>query len=448
MRTETDIPRTRSVRDRSTRTRTGTTARVLGVLLTLLAALVPLTGATAAADDGAPLELILPEPTGPYEVGEISAHLVDAGRPDPWEPDRSRELMVSVWYPAKASDAPRAPWLSPGAASVFEQLMAIPQYLDIPVGSVDWAGAETHARVAAPVLTKGGKKWPLVLFSAAQGTTRQLNSVQVEDLASRGYVVVTIDHTYESAAVEFPGGRVVPGKALDRTPETQKISADSRVADTRFVLDRLTALSRSKATVFGGTTLPRGLGKAFSLRDVGMFGHVQGGYTTVESMYHDPRIDAGINLDGELAHGTGLGGIPYVPGEAARHGVGRPVLLMGAERADATGTLVDHNHVNGFDRSWADFWAAQTGFKRDLTLADSALDSYADFTFFLPQITAVQPLDPEIVRLFIGTVDPTASLTAQRAYIGAFFDRFLKDKDTGLLDGPSSQYPEITFVTD
>ncbi|WOP38612.1 hypothetical protein RKE32_34985 [Streptomyces sp. Li-HN-5-13] len=29
-----------------------------------------------------------------------------------------------------------------------------------------------------------------------------------DDLASRGYVVVTLDHTYDATAVQFPGGRV------------------------------------------------------------------------------------------------------------------------------------------------------------------------------------------------------------------------------------------------
>jgi hypothetical protein len=46
----------------------------------------------------------------------------------------------------------------------------------------------------------------------------------------------------------------------------------------------------------------------------------------------------------------------------------------------------------------------------------------------------------------IGSVDPDRSIAAQRAYIAAFFDLYLRHRDTHLLDGPSPAYPEIEFV--
>lgn len=46
-------------------------------------------------------ELSLPEPSGVYEVGTRSLHLVDENRADPWKPKIGpRELMTSLWYPA------------------------------------------------------------------------------------------------------------------------------------------------------------------------------------------------------------------------------------------------------------------------------------------------------------------------------------------------------------
>ena len=50
---------------------------------------------------GPGLGVALPPPTGPFPVGVQDFHLVD-DRPDPWVPDRDRELMVSAWYPALA----------------------------------------------------------------------------------------------------------------------------------------------------------------------------------------------------------------------------------------------------------------------------------------------------------------------------------------------------------
>src|SRR5689334_4625782 len=46
--------------------------------------------------------LTLPAPTGPYPVGTVDLHLIDHARANPWTATPPyRELMVSVWYPAR-----------------------------------------------------------------------------------------------------------------------------------------------------------------------------------------------------------------------------------------------------------------------------------------------------------------------------------------------------------
>ncbi|MEU5099153.1 hypothetical protein [Streptomyces sp. NPDC020996] len=38
------------------------------------------------------------------------------------------------------------------------------------------------------------------------------------------------------------------------------------------------------------------------------------------------------------------------------------------------------------------------------------------------------------------------AITAERAYLAAFFDRWLRGRDDeGLWDGPSARYPEVRF---
>ncbi|MFE5852611.1 lipase [Streptomyces sp. NPDC056500] len=423
--------------------------RSLRILLALLAAMLLLfvDGAPARASvpgtgTNPPVALTVPQPTGVHGVGVIKSHLVDTSRQDPWKPERKRELMVSVHYPAvRATQYPLSPWMSPGVVPVFEHLMALPGYLAIPSGSVDWVGARSNSRVAAPLDTTATSP-RVVLFSTAQGTTRELNTVLIEDLASRGYIVVSIDHTYESAAVEFPNGRVEIGLNHDRGPVTQKKSIDSRVADTKFVLNRLAAVSCTSG-VLGSTALPAGLAAAINTTKVGMFGHVQGGYTTAETMHADSRIHAGINLDGVMAYGDGKGGNPYLPGQAAQHGLGeRPMLLMGA---GTHGTPGNHDHTSGSDQSWSDFWSVHHGWKRDLTLNETALDSYTDFSFFLPQINTRVPIAPSMIELFIGRIDPVLSMNTQRVYVRSFFDLALRNRQSDLLNGPSPQYPEIKF---
>lgn len=87
------------------------------------------------------VEFTLPAPTGPYRVGSTELHLIDRDRPDPWVPERKRELMVSVFDPAAFGAAeryPRTPWMRPGAAVHFDQTVA--PTLGIQPGDVDWAG--------------------------------------------------------------------------------------------------------------------------------------------------------------------------------------------------------------------------------------------------------------------------------------------------------------------
>ena len=53
----------------------------------------------------------LPHPSGPYEMGTLTYHWVDANRPEVFSADSNarRELMVQIWYPAKGDpSSPRA----------------------------------------------------------------------------------------------------------------------------------------------------------------------------------------------------------------------------------------------------------------------------------------------------------------------------------------------------
>ncbi|WP_246843503.1 lipase [Allokutzneria sp. NRRL B-24872] len=408
------------------------TLRRLAAAGMALAAMLALTPAAP----GAEATFQLPAPTGRQHVGVTDLHLVDTARADPWKPERRRELMISVWYPAHNDHRfPRAPWITPGLAAVQDEFGA---GLGIPKGSVDWTAVRTHARTGAPA-TPGKRQ--VVLYTPGLGFPRSAQTAIVEDLASRGYVVVTMDHTYETN-VEFPGGRVEVPVRLEIEPVTMKKILDVRVADTRFVLDSLTRLARGTAS----RPLPRGLSGVLDLGEVGVFGHSYGGFTGGETMVHDRRIAAGVNLDGSLAYGFGeLMGQPYLPGEVAVRGLDRPFLLMGSEAIDpATGNLVRHTHLDQRDRSWPQFWANQRGWKRDLLLGRSGHIGFTDYQVVLRRLA----LPEEQVKKLVGTVDANRSIAAQRAYVAGFFDLHLRHRDTGLFTGASPQHPDITFITD
>ncbi|MEU6430467.1 lipase [Microbispora sp. NPDC046973] len=383
----------------------------LGAALALtMTAAVPASAAVTAAPGISTvtgIRLSLPAPSGPLPVGTVSVRLVDRSRPDPWVAGGPyRELMASVWYPAtRAQRRPVSPHLPPLVAADLDATSA-PVLLGVRPGQVDWAATRTHARLQAPVRPRAGG-YPVVLYSPGYMVPRSLGTLAAEDLASRGYVVVTVDHTYEVSAVEFPGGRLERAKARADSMADAMKALDVRVADLRFVLDVI-------STRHGG--LPTWLYKALDTTRVGAVGFSMGGAATAGLMYADHRVKAGVNLDGSLL------------GEVAERGLDGPFLQLAADERD--------------DPSWETFRKQRRGWKRDLRLAGARHYSFSDLQALVPRISDRLGTPSEIV----GTVDPVRSVTAQRAYVAAFLDLHLKGRETPLFDGPRPAFPEVSFL--
>ncbi|MFD7608756.1 alpha/beta hydrolase family protein [Streptomyces mirabilis] len=370
----------------------------------------------AANPTPTPVRLTLPAPTGPHPLGTVSLHLVDRSRVDPWQDSRpARELMIQLWYPAHAAHGhPPAPWMSPGAATVFEREQGIPPgTLLLPT---------THAHLAAPV-NRGRCGRPVVLYSPGLRSDRSLGTVLIEELASHGYLVVAIDHTYDADQVEFPGGRVETFAITGDIDDALIAKALTiRTADTRFVLDQLTALNAGHNTDAGRRPLPPTLAGTFDLSRVGMLGHSLGGATAAAAIRADRRLRAGANLDGSLL-------------SPVTAGTDRPFLLFGSDPGPGPE-----------DPSWDQFWTSQYGWKRELALIGSTHTSFTDLETLLPQAAPALGLTPSQVTQAIGTLDPNRAIHTQRDYVRAFFDLHLRHLDNHLLQHPSPRYPQIRFV--
>jgi predicted dienelactone hydrolase len=267
---------------------------------------------------------------------------------------------------------------------------------------------------------------------------RELGTGLVSDLASRGYIVVTIDDTYEAAEVAFPGGRIV-------TPRPNQSYVDSiRIADTRFVLDELGGLASGRNPDADHRTLPNGLSAALDLNKVGIFGHSLGGATAAKAMAADRRIAAGINLDGSM----------FLANPALQP---QDLIRLSAKLARQLGnrafmTMTHRGHDFHDDPSLAGFWSNLKGWRLFLTMRNAQHYTYTDLEQFLSQLVSAG-IDPhrlthERVAEVIGTIQPSRAVAAQRAYIAAFFDLHLRNLRAArkLLAGPSPNHPEIQFL--
>lgn len=337
--------------------------------------------------------------------------------------------MISVWYPASGTGE-RAPYLPPLTARMYAEDAAVA--LQQPVDAVDWVGARSHAGLLAPVSRSWGRR-PIVLFSPGFGVPRGLGSIMVAELASRGYVVITVDHTFEVAGVEFPGGRLeVQALPLG---SYALLARESRVADVRFVLEAITRLTYGDNPDAGHRRLPAGLGDILDLDRIGAFGHSAGGITSADVMDVDPRVTAGIDMDGTLAYGyPDPADCPTVA-----HGTDRAFLFLGAGGTAPGGQ--PQTHLT--ERSWGLYWDHSTGWKRDINVPDGMHYTFIDHQALIPWFQRFFTVPPELVANTVGTVDPDRILRSLRTYIPAFFDQHLRGKAFDW----SRALPETTYIS-
>lgn len=338
----------------------------------------------------------LPRPTGSHAVGRATMRLVDARRPDPWVPSAGpRRLMVSMYYPARPGTGGPAPYMTTEEARLFLQAKA--PDADIPPeklsGIRTWAHADARP---AP------GKFPLVVLSPGLAFPRATLTGLTEDLASHGYVVALVDHTYETSGTTFPDGRTLACAICDKPPKGGPAAiAESRAKDISFVIDQLTAHRPAWRNA-----------RMIDPKRIGMAGHSIGGNAAATTMATDPRVRAGVNMDGTF--------YAPVPAIGLDH---HPFLMFGAQHESP-----------GMDPTWEQAWKNLNGWKRWLTVADSDHSTFTD----MPVLSA-----------WAGKPGP--GLSPQRAeqitrtYVGAFFDLNLKGSPQPVLTGPSPANPEVTF---
>lgn len=234
---------------------------------------------------------VLPQPTGSYGVGTAKYHLVDTSRKEMHnaEADQSREFMLQVWYPTDACPIQHPAYLLPIAQAVAKALSA-------PVEKVTQVIA--YANIDTPFSTMH-KSYPCIIFSHGARTPCVLYAGFLEELASHGYIVCAIDHTYATEITVFPTGKIVgmlPELATDtRWPQ----EVETFVMDLEYCYQWLQKSLISQHIDF---------------TQVAGIGHSVGGaaVTIWARRYH--HACAAVNMDGRLLGGDATQdvGVPYL----------------------------------------------------------------------------------------------------------------------------------------
>jgi Predicted dienelactone hydrolase len=260
------------------------------------------------------------KPTGPFGIGTLTYHVKDGSRTEIFQEDprAPRELIVQVWYPAAGeASAERAPYL-PDARMVTKELarlFRVPRFLFHHIRR-----ARSNAISSAPAASPGGDGYPVLIFLEGLAGFRQMNTFQVEELVSHGYIVAAIDHPYAAACVVFPDGRHAAGYPIGRmkelmAPSLEEVAHPSAVnghvlkdgiipyfaEDVRLVLDELGKWN--EADPFGILT-----GK-MDLRRIGVFGVSLGGIVAGEVCQAEARLKACLIIDAPMSRNTVANGL-------------------------------------------------------------------------------------------------------------------------------------------
>jgi hypothetical protein len=359
--------------------------------------------------------------TGPYQVGTRELYLVDSQRVEIYgeDPNAPRELMAQIWYPAspEKSDRP-ASWM-PG---ILAAAPAIADKLNLPSFALNHLKyVNANAFWEAPPLVNE-EPYPVLIFSHGWEGFKEQNIYQVEELASHGYIVVGINHTYGSILTLFPDGRQVPvsHEALPSGVSDQVYDQASDVLsrqwaeDIDLILDELTEMDQAD-----DGWLPAG---SLDLEKIGVFGHSTGGGAVVRFCLTDVRCQALLGMD-----------VWAEPAQTAIEELilQKPAMLMYSENwvslddPDRNGDLLSH---------LAD--------KSNNTVIEITLLGTKHYDF--SSLPMLSPLTPTLGLK--GPIDGKLVLEIINAESVGFFDRYLRGDKSIKLEGISQGYPEVIFV--
>ncbi|MFC6631967.1 hypothetical protein [Microbulbifer taiwanensis] len=400
----------------------------------------------------------LPAPSGDYAVGVREFELRDHDRPGllsagDGEP---RRLLVRIWYPASPSEeAVPVSYFSAGEAATTAtgvgSLAGFPPFLTYlrHVGTNAYKDAPLHRDFSEP----GSGRLPPIFYSHGYTTFAGQNSALMEELASHGYAVYAIQHSYDSSPTVFPNGDILPmdpelvtfmagmslseaavaalaGATLDEQLQGQienrrqmlasgdrlaSVSAGIWLQDRRFVLDRLQAgqTPESVAEIAAASNFTR----------TGQMGMSFGGSTTGALCTIDSRCAAGINLDGADYHQSAFNTtvpVPFIMFHSDLENFYRQVGVADPRQLRSYNALSYESFDDAGSRD--DIYRLQ--------LRGSTHMGITDFSLFMGS---------PIRELLTGTAPAEILIGSQNDFVRGFFDRHLRGLDNGF---PQKQLEE------
>lgn len=378
-----------------------------------------------------------PPVEGDYLVGVRDLRLTDTSREEVFTEDSSdfRNVSVTVWYPAQDVEnyTVKTYWdeegkieqavadLSGNFLFTFPDLLTN-SYIDAPISSVK-------------------DTYPVLIYSHSNYGINTENTILYESLASNGYIVFSINHTYESMGSLFPDGEFIASdssylaelydsndeevdalydlydqgnnstednerliEALLRGNDLLLKMVEIRTEDSIFLLDELERINSNTSDSFYNK---------LDLEKIGMFGWSLGGATTEETCITDARVKACVNMDG----------FPFGDVFDSSESISQPFMYIVAGQDDEVTTVV---HDMLYDKLSNDAYL--------ISIDGATHTNFMDLPSFFEAY--------KYLGLW-GSIDAEKMNTIKEDLVLHFFDQYLNDKNVDI-ESISNQYDETS----
>ena len=407
----------------------------------------------------------LPPPSGEMPVGVRDFELVDPSRTGvlgaaEGEP---RRLLVRVWYPATDRGVEPRPYFTELEADTTAT--GTGALLGMPFFSTYTRHVATNSFEGAP-FEADEDPMPVIMYSHGYTSYLGQNWALMEELASHGYLVFSMQHTGDSSPTVFPDGDVVPSDPAllaafdeavggeegpdyfrdiltsedvdarraatlgyyqsmrDKGERIVAMSADHWLKDREFLLDTL-AEGRVPEEVAS-------IVAAGDYRSTGQAGMSFGGSTTGGLCMNEPRCAAAVNLDGGDYH--------FQPFN--RH-IPVPFMMFYSDYNLMASMLTEGEVNRGHGFNDFSYERPETaGYREDVyrfVTKDVQHFGVSDMTYFVRNPAR---------EMVLGAIDGERMLAIQNDLVRGFFDRHVRGIENSYPDSALAEHAQWTRQED
>lgn len=265
----------------------------------------------------------LPKPIGKYHVGTKEFVFEDNTRKQVFHFEKeedTRKIPIIVYYPCdNIRDKKTASYMTKEEAKLISKnyMYLVPKRL---------YKVKTHLYKDAPI-TNDNVSFPVIIYSHGYGSFIQNNTILLTNLASMGYVVVSIGHPYQACVLRY-----LDGSLIQKHPDLMSLMKQSKedknelkllfqgrfetdqqildlerkynsyidndlhsyvqvwVEDTNFISSKLEQMNKGEIESILNGRLDFSCG-------IGVMGHSYGGSTAGQSCLKEKRYSCGVNID-------------------------------------------------------------------------------------------------------------------------------------------------------